>query len=141
MTTPAQHQPSSSWLSRIKTRQQARSMLREASYAMFFLAAVEAAFAFKYGPVLVLIALLLAFGTFCVLRWQSRTAALFLLALAAGVAIVTLANNAGANLGGGKNIAFALILFWTAIKACEACFRLNGKFALSDAPAGESTKS
>jgi hypothetical protein len=64
-------------------------------------------------------------------RFNSRTAAIVLFILASVAMAVTVANKAGANLGGGTNIILALIVLWAAIRAVEATFKLHGKFAAS----------
>jgi len=118
------------WMARIGTRAAANSMTRECAIAMLFWAAVQAAFSFKYGNTLLLHAAILGIGGFCLLRWKSRAAAVVLLAYALAAAGITLAINSGIPLVGGKNLALALLVLWTAIKAVEATFRLQGRFAL-----------
>ena len=50
---------------------------------------------------------------------------------------VTLANQAGANLGGGSNLFLALAMLWVAIRAVEAAFKLHGRFQFDDSAPGE----
>jgi hypothetical protein len=69
------------------------------------------------------------FAIFAVwLRWGlSRTAAIILLLAATG----SLGATIGAQLKitqGGQNIVLALIVFWTAVKAVEATFKVHGRF-------------
>jgi hypothetical protein len=127
----------SAWLARIGDRQTAWSMTRECGIAMLFWAVVQAAFSFKYGQLLLIHTIILAVGGFCLLRLQSRAAAVVLLLYALAGTGVTLAINSGAKLEGNSNLALALLIFWTAFKGVEATFRLRGRFAFT-APASAS---
>lgn len=119
------------WLARIGDRQTASSMASECGFAMLFWAVVQAAFSFKYGQSLLIHSVVLALGGFCLLRWQSRAAAVMLLLYALAGAGLTLAIIAGEKLSGNSNLALALLILWTAIKGVEATFRLRGKFVFS----------
>jgi len=119
------------WLARIGDRDTASSMARECAIAMLFWAAVQAAFSFKYGTSLLIHALILAGGGLCLLRWKSRAAAVALFLYALTNAGITLSINSGMPLEGGKNIALAMMITWTALKAMEATFRLQGRFAFA----------
>ncbi|TCS37231.1 hypothetical protein EDC30_10429 [Paucimonas lemoignei] len=110
-------------------------MARECAFAMLFWAVVQAAFAWKYGPSLFGHAVVLAVGGFCLLRWKSRGAAVALALYALINMSITLAINSGVAIEGGKNLALALMISWTAVKAVEATFRLQGRFAFLPAPA------
>ena len=61
-------------------------------------------------------------------------AALVLLVSAVIGAGVTFANKSGADLGGGNNIFRALIVLWAGIRAVEATFKLDGRFAVDLEP-------
>jgi hypothetical protein len=121
------------WLARIPDRDTANNMARECAMAMLFWAVVQAAFALKYGPSLLVHAVVLAAGGFWLLRRKCRAAAIALALYALANMGITLAINAGVALEGGKNIALALMIAWTAIKAIEATFRLQGRFAFTPA--------
>lgn len=127
----------SAWLVRIEDRQTAWSLVRECGIAMLFWAVVQAAFSFKYGQSLLIHSVILAVGGFCLLRWQSRAAAVALLLYALAGTGITLAINSGVALEGNSNLALALLIFWTALKSAEATFRLRGRYAFP-APAGAS---
>lgn len=122
------------WLTRISDRETAGSMARECAIAMLFWAAVQAAFSFKYGSSLLIHALVLAGAGVWLLRSKSRAAAIVLALYALINAGITLAINAGVPLEGGRNLALALMIAWTAIKAVEAAFRLHGKYAFAVSP-------
>lgn len=136
----------SAWLARIRDRETAFGMARETAIAMLFWAVVQAAFSFKYGPSLVIHALILAVGALWLLRCNSRAAAVALSLYALANAGITLAVKAGVPLEGGRNLALALVIAWTALKAVEATFRLRGRFAFepesaTSAPALQSAPS
>lgn len=119
------------WLAKIPDRETASSMARECAIAMLFWAVVQTAFSFKYGPSLLIHALILAVGSLGLLYWKSRVAAAVLLLYALANAGITFAIHAGMPLEGGKNIALVLMIAWTALKAVEATFRLRGRFAFA----------
>lgn len=119
------------WLAKIADRDTANSMARESALAMLFWAVVQAAFSWKYGSSLLVHSVILAMGGLALLRWKSRAAAVMLALYALTNACLTLAINAGTPLPGGRNIALALMIAWTAFKAVEATFRLQGRFALT----------
>ncbi len=110
-------------------------MVRECGLALLFWAVVQTGFAFMYGYSLFIHAAILAAGSLCLLRWRSRTAAMVLLLYALTGAGITLAIRSGIPLEGGKNVMLSLFILWTAIKAVEATFRLQGRFALAGAAA------
>lgn len=106
-------------------------MVRECALALFFWAAVQAAFALMYGPTLLAHAGILGAGSLWLFLRRSRAAAVLLLLYALSGAGITLAIRSGVPLEGGKNVMLALIIVWTAIKAVEATFRLRGRFSLA----------
>ncbi len=122
------------WMARIADRATAARMARECGIAMLFWAAVQAAFSFKYGYSLLLHAVVLAAGGFFLVRWQSRAAAVALMLYALAGAGITVAITNGMPLQGSSNWALALLIFWTALKAVEATFRMQGKFAFTAPP-------
>jgi hypothetical protein len=60
---------------------------------------------------------------------KSRIAAVLLLLLSGMSVVITIMNRLGITADGGTNIFLAIIIFWTAIKAMEATFKLHGRFA------------
>jgi hypothetical protein len=136
MAASASKKPKSNWFRAIHTREEALKTIKDSSTAFFFVAALQAALGiwlatqypnsgFDVSETIVDVAIYAVFAAW--LRWgRSRTAAVVLL-LAATVA---LAMTVGAQLKiiqGGKNIWLALIVFWAAVKAVEATFKVHGR--------------
>jgi hypothetical protein len=119
------------WFSKIESRDEALKMVKEASMAIFAIAALQAALSYFFGISLLVDAALYAIGGFFLRRFNSRAAASLLLALALVGAGVTVANQLGESLGGGNNILLALILVWVVFRAVDATFKLHGKFAVA----------
>ncbi len=119
------------WLRTLKTRDEARQMVRESAFALLFLAAVYVIFSFMQGWVLLLQAGILSTGALAVLFRGSRIAAALILLTAFVGAGLAVANNSGMAVPGGKNLALGLIALWTAWKSVESTFRLQGRFAFA----------
>lgn len=118
---------------KITTRDDAAKIVRETSYACFFVAALQTAVGIAFGQgIFVDAALYLILGLLLLLL-KSRVAAILLVVLSAATTLVTLANAGGAQLPGGKNFIVAAILFYYAVRSVEATFKLRGRFAASDA--------
>lgn len=117
------------WFSRIKTREDALKMVKDTSMAFFVLAAIQAALSFAVGFAVLYDAAIFSVGGLFLRRFNSRTAAVVLLFVAVLGLGITLANTAGADLGGGRNVVLALIVLWAAIRALEATYKLHGRFA------------
>lgn len=109
-------------------------MVRETGFAMLFLALLQIGFSFMYGYSLLAHAAILVAGGIGLLCWRSRAAAVALFFYALVGAGLTLAIKSGIPVEGNKNLSLALIIVWTSIKAIEASFKLQGRFALQDAP-------
>lgn len=90
---------------------------------------LQAVFSFLGGFRFLFGAVIYAAGGIALRRWNSRTAAVVLLVLAGVSAGVTLANKAGADLGGGNNIFLATLVLWVGVRVVEATFKLHGQFA------------
>lgn len=117
------------WVTKIESREDALKMVKDTSTGFFVVAGIIAAISFVLGPSLLVDAVLYAVGAFFLRRYNSRVAAVLLLILASASAAVTFANMAGANLGGGNNAFLAVIIFWAAIRAVEATYKLRGRFS------------
>jgi hypothetical protein len=117
------------FFSKLESRQDALRLVKDTSNAFFFIAALQAALAYWIGLSVLLDAAMYAVAAFFLRRFNNRTAAVILLILALLGAGVTLANRAGANLGGGNNIILAVIMLWAAVRAVEATFKLRSMFA------------
>ncbi len=120
--------------SKIENRDDALKMVKDTSLAFFFVAGLQAILSYWIGSGVLIDAAVYAIGGFFLRRFNSRTAAVILLILALLGAGVTIANKAGANLGGGNNIILALIILWAGIRAVEATFKLHGRFSSATAP-------
>lgn len=118
------------WFSRIKTREDALKMVKDMSMAFLVLAGIQAVLSFAVDSTVLYESAILAVGGFFLRRFNSRSAAVVLLLIAALGIGVTFANAAGADLGGGRNFVLALIVLWAAIRALEATFKLHGQFAV-----------
>jgi len=127
----------SNWFKAIHTREEALKTIKDSSSVFFFLAVLQAAIGlwlatqypnsgFELGEAMIDVAIYAVGAAW--LRWgRSRTAATILLI----TAIVALGTTIAAQLKiieGGKNVVVALIVFWTAIKAVEATFKLRGRY-------------
>jgi hypothetical protein len=117
------------WFNRIASREDALKTGKDASSAFFVVAAIQAALAFLVGFGILFDAAVYAIGAFFVRRLHSRVAAVILLIVSLIAVGVTLANKAGAKLGGGSNILLAVIVLWAAVRAVEATFKLHGRFS------------
>jgi len=89
----------------------------------YTIAAIEAAVALLLGPSILLDAGLFAGLGIWLHRTNSRVAATLLLILA-GISIVTTASNQFGGGQGGRNIVLAVIVFWIAIRAVFATYKL-----------------
>jgi hypothetical protein len=129
--------PKSKWFKAIQTKEEALKTIKDSSSAFFFVAVLQAAIGiwlgtqypnsgFDVGETMIDVAIYAVCAAW--LRWgRSRTAAVILLI----AATVAFAMTIGAQLKiieGGKNIWLSLIVFWAAVKAVEATFKLRGRF-------------
>ncbi len=120
--------------SKIESRDEALKMVKDTSRAFFFVAGLQAILSYWIGFGVLVDAAIFAIGGFFLFRFNSRAAAVALLLLALLSAGVTIANKAGANIGGGNNIILALIILWAGIRAVEATFKLHGRFSPVSVP-------
>lgn len=120
--------------SKIENRDEALKMVRDTSMAFFAVAGLQAVLSYWIGFGVLADAAIFAIGGFFLLRFNSRTAAVVLLLLALLSAGITIANKAGANIGGGNNIILAVIIIWAGIRAVEASFKLHGRFSSVSVP-------
>jgi hypothetical protein len=133
---PAVAAPKTRWFKAIQTREEALKTINSTSACFFMVAGLQAAIGlllssyagggFDPADFLVNAVLYVVFAAW--LRWgRSRIAAVILLF----IAIAALAMTVGAQLKiikGGQNIWLAVIVFWAAVKAVEATFKLRGRF-------------
>ena len=117
------------WITKIESRDDALKMVKDTSMGFFVYAGIMVVASFALGFSLLIDAAIYAVGAFFLRRYNSRGAAIVLLIITSIGAVVTLANMAGANLGGGKNIFIAAIFAWAAIRSVEATFKLHGSLS------------
>ena len=117
------------WFTKIENREDALKMVKDTTTGFFVIAGIIAAISFVLGFSLLIDAALYTAGAFLIRKYNSRAAAVMLLILASVSAGITLANMTGANLGGGNNLFLAIIIFWAAIRAVEATYKLHGRFS------------
>ena len=117
---------------KIESREDALKMIKDCAMGFFVIAALQAGLGYFIAPSLIIDAVLYAVLAGIVLKWNSRVASVFLLILSSFTAISTVLNRLGISAVGGNNIFLALIMLWAAIRAVEATFKLNKKFAQSD---------
>ncbi|AMP02725.1 hypothetical protein [Collimonas pratensis] len=115
--------------SKIDSRESALKAVKDTSLAFFFVAALQAAFSFVLGYGLLLDAITYAICAFLIRRFNSRAASIIVLIVATVAVGITIANLFGQKLGGGNNIILCIIIFWSAIRAVEATFKLRGRFS------------
>ena len=113
------------WLSKIETRDDALEVVKVASYAFFFVAALQMVLflAVNSGGALVVAGVALAGGA--ALRLHSRAAAGVLLAVSCVEALATIAKMFGAHPGMGSNIIVAGLMVWVAVRAVQATWALE----------------
>jgi hypothetical protein len=133
----ASKKPNSNWFKAIKTREEALKTIKDSSSVFFFVAALQAAIGiwmatqypdagFDMGETVITVAIYAIFAAW--LRWgRSRTAAVVLLLVATVALVTTIAAQLNI-IQGGKNVVLALIVFWAAVKAVEATFKVRGRF-------------
>ena len=118
------------WYAKITSREDALDAVKGSSTAFFVVGAIQVAVSFLLGFSILFDAAIYLMGGFLLRRFHSRAAAVVILVLAAFSLYVTVANR----LGGGSNIFLSLIVFWAAIRAVEATFKLRSRFALEALP-------
>jgi len=114
---------------KIEGKDDALKTIKDSSMGFFFIAALQAVLGYFIAPSLIIDAVLYAVLAGILLKWKSRVAAVLLLLLGGAALVMTVLNKAGVTAEGGNNIILALIIFWAAIRAVEATFKLRGKFA------------
>ena len=122
------------WYAKITSREDALDAVKGSSTAFFVVGAIQVAVSFFLGFSILFDAAIYLIGGFLLHRFHSRAAAVVIPVLAAFSLYVTVANRLSENLGGGSNIFLSLIVFWAAIRAVEATFKLRSRFALEPLP-------
>lgn len=118
----------SSMFKAITSREEALKTIRDASIGFFVLAVIQGAIGIFMMPSMLLDAAILAVLAGLLYWLKSRIAACLLMVMASTMAVTTVLTLLGMAEFGGRNIVLAAIVFWTAIKAIEATFKLHGRF-------------
>ncbi len=113
------------WISKIETRDDALEVVTVASYAFFFLAALQIVLYLAVkSPGAFVVAVLLAAGGVA-LRLHNRTAAAVLLAISGLEVLATVAKMFGAHPGFGSNVFVAGLMVWVSVRAVQATWALE----------------
>ena len=119
--------------SSIDAREDALKMARSAAHAFLFVAALNVAMGLLLQPSAFVDAIALTVLGVILLKWHSRVAAVLLLLISLGQGAVTVLNRLGVT-AGGKNMILAVIMVIVAVRAVEATFKLQGRFANPSGP-------
>jgi cobalamin synthase len=111
---------------KIETREDALKTVKDASIGFFAVAVLQALLATFIAPSLYLDAAILAVLAGALWKWNSRLAAVLLVVVSGGEAVVTVLNRLGVMAQGGKNVILAFIMLVVAIRAVEATYKLAG---------------
>ena len=110
-----------SWFSKIETVQQAREVVRDSVIVFYVVAGIHAVLSFVVGAAVLFDASGYALLSFWLHKRCSRVAAVLLLLISVLAVASTAMNRLG---GGGRNIFLSIIIFWAAIRAVYASFKL-----------------
>ena len=113
------------WISKIETRDDALEVAKVASYAFFFLAALQMVLflAVKSSGAFVVAGIMAVCAA--ALLVHSRAAAAVLLALSCLEALATVAKMFGVHPGIGSNAFVAGVMVWVAVRAVQATWALE----------------
>jgi len=113
------------WISKIETRDDALEVEKIASYAFFFLAALQLVLflSVRSAGAFVVAGILIAGGA--ALRLHSRPAAAVLFAVSALEALATVAKMFGAHPGFGSNVLVAGVMVWVAVRGVQSTWALQ----------------
>jgi hypothetical protein len=111
------------WSLKVETAEQARKAIRDAAMGFYAVAGIQAVVAIVLGVSMLWDAAVFAGLGFWLHRRNSRVAAVLLL-VDAGIGIVVTGMNQFGGGQGGRNVVLALIVFWAALKAVIATFKL-----------------
>jgi hypothetical protein len=115
--------------SKIETRADALKLTRDASIGFLFLAGLQGVLGAMIAPTMLIDAIILGLLGLILMKWCSRTAAVLLLLVSLGQTGVTVLNRMGVTSSGGKNVFLAVLMLIVAVRAVEATFKLQGRFA------------
>jgi len=113
------------WLAKIETRDDALEVVMVASYAFFFVAALQIVLYLAVDSSAALLVAGIALAGGAALRVHSRAAAFVLLAVSGIEALATMAKMFGAHPGLGSNVFVAGLMVWVAVRAVQATAALE----------------
>jgi len=113
------------WLAKIETRDDALEVVMVASYAFFFVAALQIVLYLAVDSSAALLVAGIALAGGAALRLHSRAAAFVLLAVSGIEALATVAKMFGAHPGLGSNVFVAGLMVWVAVRAVQATAALE----------------
>ena len=114
----------SQWSLKVTTEQEARKAIRESALGFYFVAGLQALLGgLVLGPSALIDAALFAGLGFWLHKTSSKVAATILAVLAA-VSIGTTFWNQATGAMGGRNVVLSLIVFWVAVRALIATYKL-----------------
>lgn len=111
---------------KIETRDDALKVVKDASIGFFAVAVLQALLGAFLAPSLLIDAAILTVLAAGLMKWHSRAAAVALVLVSGGEALVTVLNRLGIMAQGGKNVVLAFIMLVVAIRAVEATYKLHG---------------
>ena len=116
------------WFSKIDSREDALKTIKDSSKGFFFVGGLQIVIGLFLAPALIWDGFLFIVLAGILLKWHSRIAAVCLLIISLGSLATTILGRIGV-IEGGRNVILAIIILVASIKAVEAAFKINGKFA------------
>jgi hypothetical protein len=114
------------WISKIETRDDALTVLKQGAVAFFFLGALHIVpFLVLKSYVALLATTVVVVGAFAMLKLHSRAAAAVLLTVSCAETAVALANTFGASFGRGSSLVLAGLMIWVAVRTTQATSALE----------------
>ncbi len=118
-----------SLFSKIESRADALKVIKESAIAFVAIGLLQVAAAIFLFPELFFDAVVNIVLGLVLMFLKSRIAAVLLLLWSGAAVVITVLNMFGITASGGTNVIMSLIIFWAAVKAVEATFKLYGRFA------------
>jgi hypothetical protein len=114
------------WISKIETRDDALTVLKQGTVVFFFLGAVHIfPFLVVRSHVALLVTAVVLVSALALRYLHSRAAAVILLALSCAEGLVALANLFGANISAGSSLVLAGLMVWVATRTAQAASALE----------------
>ncbi len=117
------------WLAKIESEDQAKFIIKEVSYGLFFVAALLLVVSILLKNNGFLDAIIFSVLALLLLKLKSRVAAIFCLIFSSFSLVVTFSNSISQSKSGGNNVLLALIVVWGSIRAIQATLVLRKRSA------------